>query len=106
LPRASNARQPTGSRPGNKGGFLLLDHRSAPFGSAWFGTHIPCRLTITDETNTKVERADYRKAAFELLAGIIGNLHPHSNIHIIDCQASGYGYGGVTQEYRFYHPPT
>jgi 4-oxalocrotonate tautomerase len=59
-------------------------------------------VTITDETNTKAEKADYHAQAFALLSQIIGNLHPHSNIHIIDCRASAYGYGGKTQEeYRF-----
>ena len=61
-------------------------------------------VTITDETNTKAEKADYHAQAFRLLSQIIGNLHPHSNIHIIDCRASAYGYGGKTQEeYRFLH---
>jgi len=55
-------------------------------------------VTITDETNTKVEKAEYHKAAFALLEDIVGNLHPHSGIHVIDCRASAYGYGGVTQE--------
>jgi len=55
-------------------------------------------VTITDETNTKAEKAKYHKAAFALLEDIIGNLHPHSSIHVIDCRASAYGYGGVTQE--------
>ena len=59
-------------------------------------------VTITDETNTKAEKATYQKAAFELLAGIIENLHPHSNIHIIDCRATAYGYGGITQD-AYYH---
>ncbi|WP_413207248.1 tautomerase family protein [Rhodospirillum sp. A1_3_36] len=59
-------------------------------------------VTITDETNTKTEKADYHRAAFALLAEIIGDLHPHSNVHIIDCRASAYGYGGLTQEeHRF-----
>jgi 4-oxalocrotonate tautomerase len=59
-------------------------------------------VTITDETNTKAEKADYHAQAFALLSQVIGNLHPHSNIHIINCRASAYGYGGLTQEaYRF-----
>jgi 4-oxalocrotonate tautomerase len=61
-------------------------------------------VTITDETNTKTQKAAYQKAAFELLSKRIGNVHPHSNVHLIDCRASAYGYGGVTQEYRHQHP--
>lgn len=59
---------------------------------------IRLEVTITDETNTKAEKAEYHRQAFAVLEGIIGNLHPHANIHIIDCCASAYGYGGVTQE--------
>lgn len=60
-------------------------------------------VTITDETNTKAEKAAFHKAAFQMLSTLIGNLHPHSNIHIIDCRASAYGYGGVTQEFYAQH---
>lgn len=27
----------------------------------------------------------------------------HSNVYVIDCRASAYGDGGVTQEYRYQH---
>lgn len=59
-------------------------------------------VTITEETNTKSQKADYHRQAFELLSTLIGNVHPHSNVHIIDCAATGYGYGGLTQEYRYH----
>ena len=59
-------------------------------------------VTITDETNTKDEKAAFHRAVFALLSDIVADLHPHSSIHLIDCRASAYGYGGVTQEqYRF-----
>ena len=61
-------------------------------------------VTITDETNTKAQKAAYHEAAFAALSGLIGNVHPHSNIHVIDCRASAYGYGGLTQEHRYQHP--
>ncbi|SDU42773.1 4-oxalocrotonate tautomerase [Stappia sp. ES.058] len=60
-------------------------------------------VSITEETNTKDEKADFHKAAFELLSDRLGNLHPHSNVHVIDCSATSYGYGGVTQEWRYHH---
>lgn len=60
-------------------------------------------VTITDETNTKAQKARYQQEAFALLSELIGNLHPHSNVHVIDCRATSYGYGGVTQEYRHQH---
>jgi len=58
-------------------------------------------VTITDETSTKLQKARFHRDAFELLSRIVGNLHPHSNVHIIDCRATAYGYGGITQEYRY-----
>lgn len=60
-------------------------------------------LTITAGTNTREEKAIYQKRTFDLLAELIGNLHPHSNVHIIDCDAASYGYGGLSQEYRYHH---
>lgn len=63
-------------------------------------------VTITDETNTKAQKAAFHQAAFAALSELIGNVHPHSNIHVIDCRASAYGYGGVTQEYRAHHSQT
>lgn len=60
-------------------------------------------VTITGETNTRGEKADYHKAAYELLAGLLGNVHPHSSIHVADCRPTAYGYGGVTQEWRYQH---
>jgi 4-oxalocrotonate tautomerase len=60
-------------------------------------------VTITDETNSNVEKAEYQKAAFELLSDLIGNVHPISNVYVIDARATAYSYGGVTQEYNFHH---
>jgi 4-oxalocrotonate tautomerase len=60
-------------------------------------------VTITDETCTRQQKADFHRAAFAALSELIGNVHPHSNIHVLDCRASAYGYGGVTQEYRSHH---
>ena len=60
-------------------------------------------VTVTDETNTKEQKAAYHKAAYAALSALIGNVHPHSNIHIIDCRAAAYGYGGITQEHRYQH---
>jgi 4-oxalocrotonate tautomerase len=60
-------------------------------------------VTITGETNTRSEKADYHKAAYALLAELLGNVHPHSSIHVVDCQPTSYGYGGATQEWRYQH---
>lgn len=56
------------------------------------------QVMVTDETNTKAEKANFHRQAFAVLKRVIGNLHPHSNIHIVDCRASAYGYAGITQE--------
>ncbi len=60
-------------------------------------------ISVTDETNTKAEKAAYLKAVFEALSEVIGNVHPVSYIHVIDARAAAYGYGGLTQEYRHQH---
>ncbi|MCR6628775.1 MAG: hypothetical protein NVV74_01200 [Magnetospirillum sp.] len=59
-------------------------------------------ISITDETNTKQEKAEFIAQAHAALDGLVGNLHPASFIHVIDARASAYGYGGKTQEYRYH----
>ena len=61
-------------------------------------------VSITQGTNTKLQLASYHKSAFDLLSRIVSDVHPHSNVHTVECSAAGYGYGGVTQEYRHQHP--
>jgi 4-oxalocrotonate tautomerase len=60
-------------------------------------------IKVTDETNTKVEKARYVKEAFAAFSALLGNLHEESYIHVQDVRAASYGYGGKTQEYRFQH---
>jgi 4-oxalocrotonate tautomerase len=61
-------------------------------------TSFRLEVTITDETCTKEQKADFAKAAFAALTNLLGNVHPLSNIHVIDCRATAYSYGGNTQE--------
>lgn len=61
-------------------------------------------IKITDETNTKDEKALYIKEAFEGFSKILGNLHEESYIYVEDVRAASYGFGGKTQEYRYQHP--
>jgi 4-oxalocrotonate tautomerase len=56
-------------------------------------------VTVVDETTTKVQRADYARKIFEHMSKRIDNLHPFSNVHVIDVRGAGYGYGGLTQEF-------
>ena len=59
-------------------------------------------ISVTDETNLKSEKARYHAAVFTAMSEIIGNVHECSYIHVIDARAAAYGYGGLTQEYRFH----
>ena len=61
-------------------------------------------IKVTDETNTKDEKARYLRAVYDGFARLIGPLHDESYIHVHDVRAAAYGYGGLTQEYRYHHP--
>lgn len=60
-------------------------------------------IKITDETNTKTEKAQYIREAFAAFSRLLGNLHEESYIYVEDVRATAYGYGGLTQEHRFHH---
>ena len=60
-------------------------------------------IKVTDETVTKDEKAEYIKEAFQGFEKILGNLHEQSYIYVQDVKGAGYGFGGVTTEYRYYH---
>ncbi len=60
-------------------------------------------IKITDETNTKAEKAQYIQEAFAAFNKLFGNLHEESYIYVEDVRATAYGYGGLTQEYRYHH---
>jgi len=60
-------------------------------------------IKITDETNTKAEKAQYITEAFDAFALLLGPLHDESYIYVQDVRASAYGYGGKTQEWRTHH---
>ena len=61
-------------------------------------------IKITDETNSKAEKAQYIGEAFEAFAQLLGNVHEESYIYVQDVRATAYGYGGQTQEYRYHNP--
>ena len=62
-------------------------------------------IRITDETNTKDEKAAYVAAIFQAFADLLPPLNEESYVHVHDVRAAAYGYGGRTQEYRYQHPP-
>lgn len=57
-------------------------------------------ISITDETNTKAEKARYLRELYAGMAALRPDLHEISYAHLIDARATAYGYGGLTQEYR------
>ena len=59
-------------------------------------------VKVTDETNTKAEKARYIEAVFESFETLFGPLHEESYIHVHDVRAAAYGYGGRTQEWRYH----
>jgi 4-oxalocrotonate tautomerase len=61
-------------------------------------------IKVTDETNTKAEKAKYIREAFDAFAELLGDLHEESYIYVQDVRATAYGYGGLTQEHRYHHP--
>ncbi|AMH44155.1 MULTISPECIES: tautomerase family protein [Burkholderiaceae] len=60
-------------------------------------------IKVTDETNTKDEKARYIAEVYAGFARILGELHEESYIYVEDVRAASYGYGGRTQEYRYHH---
>jgi len=61
-------------------------------------------VSITDETNTKREKAAYLAAVHRAMRELLGNVTDHSYVHVADLRASAYGYAGLTQEHRYQHP--
>ena len=60
-------------------------------------------IKVTDETNSKAEKAQYIGEAFQAFARLLGELHEESYIYVQDVRATAYGYGGRTQEHRYHH---
>ena len=60
-------------------------------------------IKITDETNSKAEKAQYIQEAFQAFDKLLGNLHHESYIYVQDVRATSYGFGGKTQEHRYQH---
>lgn len=61
------------------------------------------RVSITDETNTKREKAAYLAAVHAAMDGLLGGVADHSYTEIADVRAAAYGYGGLSQEHRYQH---
>jgi 4-oxalocrotonate tautomerase len=64
-------------------------------------TSIYFDVKVTDEANTKDEKACYIQEPFAAFQALFGNIHEESYIYVRDVQATTYGYGGRTQEHRY-----
>lgn len=58
-------------------------------------------VSVTDETNTKAEKARYLNTVFERMSQLLGGTHEKSYVHVVDARATAYGYGGLSQERRY-----
>lgn len=61
-------------------------------------------IRITDETNTKEQKARWIAAVHAALAERLGSLHDTSYVQVQDVRAAAWGYGGRTQEARLHAP--
>ena len=59
-------------------------------------------IKVTDETNTKDEKADYIREVFEGFKGILGDLHDESYIYVENVRPAAYGFGDRPQEFRYH----
>jgi 4-oxalocrotonate tautomerase len=57
-------------------------------------------ISITDETNTKKEKALFLREVHSAMENLLPDLHEVSYVYLIDARAAAYGYGGKTQEWR------
>lgn len=58
-------------------------------------------IKVVDGTNTKDEKARYVAEVFARMGELLGELHTESYIYVHDVRADSYGFGGLTQEYRY-----
>ena len=58
-------------------------------------------ISITDETNTKDEKAAFIAAIYAAMSELLGGVHEKSYVLVADVSSSAYGFGGITQEERY-----
>jgi 4-oxalocrotonate tautomerase len=59
-------------------------------------------VRVTDGTNEREEKAAFVAAMFEEMKRLLGPLHNECYVHVDDVRGDAYGYGGLTQNERFY----
>jgi 4-oxalocrotonate tautomerase len=75
------------------GGKPLTQHQLAAF---WVD------VRITDGTNTREEKAAFVATVFEAMKELLGPLHNECYVHVDDVRGDAYGYGGLTQNERYF----
>ncbi len=58
-------------------------------------------IKVVDGTNTKDEKARYISECFAAFERLLAPLHEESYIYVQDVREQAYGFGGLTQEYRY-----
>ena len=58
-------------------------------------------ISVTDETNTKDEKASYIAGVYAAMAELLGGVHEKSYVLVANPSGAAYGYGGITQEERY-----
>ncbi len=58
-------------------------------------------IPITDETNTKDEKAAYIAAVNAAMNELLGGAHEKSYVLVADVSGAAHGFGGITQEERY-----
>jgi 4-oxalocrotonate tautomerase len=59
-------------------------------------------LRIVDGTNTREEKAAFVAATFARMNELLGPLHNESYVHVNEVRGDAYGYGGITQNERYF----
>ena len=57
---------------------------------------------ISDGTNTREEKAAFVAATFATMNELIGPLHSECYVHVNEVRGDAYGYGGLTQNERYF----
>ena len=58
-------------------------------------------IGITEETNTKDEKAAFIAAVYAAMGELLGGVHEKSYVLVADVKGAAYGFGGITQEERY-----
>ena len=59
-------------------------------------------IRVTEGTNTHEEKAAFVTATFAKMSELLGPLHNESYVHVNEVRGDAYGYGGRTQDERYF----